>query len=71
MILKDPDFEDLTSTINLIGETITEHGFGDRLLAAVFRIDYEEKKPTGSITSSGVTSIRMVVSKETMPQRCG
>lgn len=44
MILKDPDFEDLASTIHLVGETITEHGFGDRLLAAVFRIDYEEKK---------------------------
>jgi len=44
VILKDPDFEDLVSTIHLVGETITEHGFGDRLLAAVFRIDYEEKK---------------------------
>ena len=44
VVLEDPDFEDLASTIHLVGETITEHGFGDRLLAAVFRVDYEERK---------------------------
>ena len=42
--LDDPDFEDLVTTIHLVGETITEQGFGERLLAAVFRFDYEGKK---------------------------
>ena len=44
VILSDEDFEDLVATVHLIGETVTEHGFGDRLLAAVFRFDYEGKK---------------------------
>ena len=41
IVLDDKDFEDLASTIHLMGETITEHGFGDRLLAAVFQFDYD------------------------------
>ena len=41
VVLDDRDFEDLVSTVHLVGETITEHGFGDRLLAAVFGFDYE------------------------------
>ena len=44
VVLDDRDFEDLVTTIHLVGETITEHGFGDRLLAAVFGFDYEGKK---------------------------
>lgn len=44
VVLDDRDFEDLVSTIHLVGETITEHGFGDRLLAAVFGFDYERAK---------------------------
>jgi hypothetical protein len=44
VVLEDPDFEDLVTTIHMIGETITDHGFGDRLLAAVFRIDFLGKK---------------------------
>ena len=41
--LDDPDFEDLVTTIHMIGETITDHGFGDRLIAAVFLFDFEGK----------------------------
>ena len=41
VVLDDREFEDLVSTVHLVGETITEHGFGDRLLAAVFGFDYE------------------------------
>jgi len=41
VVLDDHDFEDLVSVIHIVGETITEHGFGDRLLAAVFSFDYE------------------------------
>ena len=33
-------FEDLVSTIHIIAETIHDHGFGDRLLAAVFKCEY-------------------------------
>ena len=44
VVFDDPDFEDLATTIHMVGETITDHGFGDRLVAAVFRFDYEGKK---------------------------
>ena len=44
VVLDDRDFEDLVTTIHMIGETITDHGFGDRLLAAVFGFDYERKR---------------------------
>ena len=44
VVLDDRDFEDLVSTVHLVGETITEHGFGDRLLAAVFRVEFERGK---------------------------
>lgn len=41
VVLDDRDFEDLVSTIHMVSETITDHGFGDRLLAAVFKFRYE------------------------------
>ena len=44
VVLDDRDFEDLVSTVHLVGETFVEHGFGDRLLAAVFGFDYERSK---------------------------
>ena len=44
VVLDDRDFEDLVATIHLVAETIGEHGFGDRLLAAVFGFDYQRKK---------------------------
>ncbi len=44
VVLDDRDFEDLVSTIHLVSETIYDHGFADRLLAAVFRFDYERKQ---------------------------
>lgn len=43
VVLEDPDFEDLVSTIHLIAETIYGHGYGDRLIAAVFKFRYEGK----------------------------
>ena len=42
--LQDKDFEDLATTLHLVGETITEHGYGDRLLAAVFSLEFDGKK---------------------------
>lgn len=44
VVLEDRDFEDLVTTIHLVGETITEHGFGDRLIAAVFGFEYDSKE---------------------------
>ena len=41
VVLEDRDFEDLVSTIHLVAETIFDHGYGDRLLAAVFKFRYE------------------------------
>lgn len=43
VVLDDRDFEDLVSIIHLMSETIIEHGFADRLLAAVFGVTYERK----------------------------
>ena len=44
VVLDDPDFEDLVSTIHGVAETINEHGFGDRLLAAVFKFEYDRQE---------------------------
>ena len=44
VVLDDRDFEDLVATIHLVGETITDQGFGDRLLAAAFGFEYEGKR---------------------------
>jgi hypothetical protein len=44
VILDDPDFEDLVSVLHLIGETVAEHGFGDRLLASVFAFEFERQE---------------------------
>lgn len=44
VILDDRDFEDLVTTLHIIGEAFTDHGFGDRLIAAVFGLKYEGKK---------------------------
>ncbi len=35
--LEDPDFEDLVTTIHLVSLTLEGRGFGDQLLAAVFK----------------------------------
>jgi hypothetical protein len=43
VILNDPDFEDLVSTVYLVSETLKEHGFGEVLLCAVFRFRNESE----------------------------
>lgn len=45
VILEDPDFEDLVTTIQGASQILTEHGFGEQLLAAVFRFDDREGRP--------------------------
>lgn len=44
VVLDDSDFEDLVSTIHLISEVIMDHGFAERMLAAVFSVNYERKQ---------------------------
>ena len=44
VVLDDRDFEDLVAVLHGVGEAVTEHGFGDRLIAAVFRFDYERNR---------------------------
>ncbi len=36
IVVRDDDFEDLVTTVHLIGTDLQARGFGDRLLAAVF-----------------------------------
>lgn len=43
VILEDADFEDLVATVHLISLTLQDHGFGEQLLAAVFKfLDQEQ-----------------------------
>jgi hypothetical protein len=41
MILRDDDFEDLVVAVNVISSSLTDAGYGDRLLAAVFVFEQE------------------------------
>jgi len=43
VILSDPDFEDLVSTIYMVSETLKDHGFGEQLLCAVFKFKGEKE----------------------------
>src|SRR5438128_826123 len=39
LVVRDTDFEDLVTTVHMIGSELQDRGFGDRLLAAIFRFD--------------------------------
>ena len=39
----DPDLEDLVATVHLIGSELQSRGFGDRLLAAIFKFDGKDR----------------------------
>ena len=41
MVLRDDDFEDLVIAVNVISSSLTDAGYGDRLLAAVFVFEQE------------------------------
>lgn len=41
VVLQDPDFEDLVSTLYMVSETLVEHDFGEQLLCAVFKFKDE------------------------------
>lgn len=36
IVVEDPDFEDLVTTIHMVSQSLQEQGFGDQLLAAIF-----------------------------------
>lgn len=40
VVLADPDFEDLVTSVHFAADTMVEAGFGSRLLAAVFAFDH-------------------------------
>lgn len=44
VLLDDRDFEDLATTLHMVGEEITEHGYGDRIIAAVFGVEFDRKR---------------------------
>ena len=44
VLLEDEDFEDLVATLHLVSLTLQERGFGEQLLAAVFKF-LEEDRP--------------------------
>jgi hypothetical protein len=39
IVVEDADFEDLVTTVHLIGSEVKARGFGPQLLAAIFRFD--------------------------------
>ena len=43
VILQDPDFEELVSTLYMVSETLVEHDFGEQLLCAVFKFKDESE----------------------------
>lgn len=43
VVLQDPDFEDLITSLHFAADTFVEQGFGSRLLATLFAFEKEEK----------------------------
>jgi hypothetical protein len=39
LIVRDPDFEDLVTTVHLVSSELKSRGFGEQLLAAIFRFE--------------------------------
>ncbi len=42
LVVRDPDLEDLVTTVHLVGSELKSRGFGDRLLASIFRFEGDE-----------------------------
>ncbi len=42
IVVEDPELEDLITTIHLVASELTARGFGEQLLAAIFRFDGDE-----------------------------
>jgi hypothetical protein len=41
VVLADPEFEDLVTSVHFAADTLVERGFGSRLLAALFAFEHE------------------------------
>jgi hypothetical protein len=39
LVVEDPDFEDLVTTVHLVGSELQARGFGPQLLAALFKFE--------------------------------
>ena len=39
LVVRDEQFEDLVTTVHLVGSELADHGFGPQLLAAVFKFE--------------------------------
>jgi hypothetical protein len=39
LVVEDPDFEDLVTTVHLVGSELQARGFGPQLLAAIFKFE--------------------------------
>ena len=46
IVLSDPDFEDLVTSLHFAADTLVEEGFGSRLLAALFAFESEDSDET-------------------------
>ena len=44
-LLEGQDFQGLVTMAHMVSQNLVEHGFGDRLLAAVFRFNDERSRP--------------------------
>lgn len=45
IVLQDEDFEDLVAAMHMVSLTLHEHGFGEQLLAGVFKYTFEDTRP--------------------------
>jgi hypothetical protein len=45
LIVRDEDFEDLVVALNSLSSSLDEGGYGERILAAVFAFEDEQKRP--------------------------
>jgi len=45
ILLESPDFQALVATIHMASQTLLEQGYGEQLLAAVFRFNDEDGRP--------------------------
>jgi hypothetical protein len=43
LVVRDSELEDLVATLHLIGSELQSRGFGDRLLAAIFKFEGKER----------------------------
>jgi hypothetical protein len=43
LVIRDPELEDLVTTVHLVGSELSARGFGPQLLAAVFKFDGKER----------------------------